>query len=198
MGKDVERMISNVNNLITVCNSEINSLAGAVIPAKKVLPVSPIKSGGQFLGTNYPMVEISTAMDKVREDYSKMKSLNKSLYVSSNDFNNQIGSPWTELIQLNEACEMAENYASAHATLTDPGEKMGMLALMNIVLSNAVDFKYAVTIYHDYLQRGYDNNYNGKQPSITFKMGKNKITTSNLKQRYSDNVNVPTPSIDPF
>lgn len=198
MGKDVERMLSNVNNLIKVCNDEIDSLAGAVIPYKKVLPVPPIKPGGQFPSTNYPMVEISTAMDKVREDYFKMKDLNSSLYVNSKSFNNNIGSPWSELVKLNDACEKAENYAAAHGTLSDPGEKMGMLAEMNIVLSNAVDFKYAVIIYHDYLQRGYDNNYNGKRPSISFKMGKNKITTSNVKQKYEDNVNIPVPSIDPF
>lgn len=200
MGKDVERILNNVNNLINVINENISSFANEVVPADGVLGVPPIKPGRSiYPGTNHPMNAISDAMDTLRfADHQNMKSLNKSLFVGSEEFNNNIGSPWNELEKLNNVVSIAESYAASHGTLSDPGEKMGMLSIYNMMLSNAIDFKWAIIYYHDYIQRGYDNNYNNKQPSITFKTGLNKITNSNIKQKFEDNVNVKTPSIDPF
>ena len=57
---------------------------------------------------------------------------------------------------------------------------------------------WAMIIYHDYIQRGFDDSFNGKKPSVTFKFGLDKESNGNLAQKYNENVNIPTKPLEPF
>lgn len=205
MGGDVERMTSGLDGIISAVSQAIISFAES--------PCYRIKSKEQHagLGTGVcfpleeeqpvggdPMSGVSSAMSSMSSDCGKMSSLEGGLFTDSKGFNNSIGSPWSELSRLQDLVSSGTAYAGAHAPFKFMGEKAGMLSILNAIMSAAVDAKWALITYNDYVQRGYDCNYNDKKPSITMKTGLDKTTNGNLKQKYDENVNIPTPSIDPF
>lgn len=205
MGGDVERITSGLDGVISAVSQAIISFAES--------PCYRIKSKEQHagLGTGvcYPLEEehpvggdpmsgVSSAMSSLSSDCGKMSSLEGGMFTSSKGFNNSVGSPWNELTRLQELISAGTSYSGAHTPFKFMGEKQGMLSILSMIMSSAVDAKWAIITYNDYIQRGYDQNYNGKKPSITMKMGLDKITNGNVKQGYDENVNTPTPSIDPF
>lgn len=205
MGKDIERIISNTDSFINTVNTSILEFAEDITLSIKITgsrgltnvpaPYSAIEVIQKSIN---PMTSIISSFQSLSSDLDKMNSLKGNLYVSSNSFNSSIGSPWNEFNRLKDMVNKGKQYSINHKDFLLMGKKVGMISILNMILSNAVDFKYAITNYHDYIQRGYDNEYNNKRPSITFKTGLDKITNANIKQKYDDNVNIPVPSIDPF
>ena len=202
MGKDVERILSGINDVKDATISSIKSLSSVI----SYQIISDATHGGISTGKCEPTekpVSISAssftspirgAMGGISSDCGKMNSLSSGLYTSTTSFNNSYGSPWTELNKLEEAISMAESYGSIDFV----GQKSGLLGLLNMVLSVSIDAKWALTTYHDYIQRGYDNKYNDNTPSITTKTGIDKESDGNSAQEFEENVHIKKPSIDPF
>lgn len=204
MGADCERIFSGIESVRSAAQSAVISFSastayqitsraqhagmgsGECTPTEREVPVGN------------PMTGVSAAMSAMSGDVGNMAALGSSLYTTTGSFNNSVGSPWTEIANLQSAVSSAEAYAGSHAPFNYVGEKAGMLAMLNMVLSAAVDAKWALATYHDYVQRGYDNVYNGNNPSITFQETVVREGIGNVKQDYDENVNVPPESIDPF
>jgi len=111
--------------------------------------------------THPPVIEsgkLTTEIDKLRKIQSK-------LYVQADKLNNSIGSPYTEIYTLGQLISRAQ---SLTANLSYVGGKAATLANLNAVVTATVDAKYAVILYQDGLQRGYDSIYNDGKPSITW------------------------------
>lgn len=205
MGADVERMISGIESVRDATDAALISFAEATAyqlisrEQHAGLGSGPCRPEEIEVPAGNPMTSVSAAMSGMGSDCGKMDTLESGLYTSSSLFNNGLGSPWNELTKLQKAVAAGEAYAGAHAPFNYVGEKAGMLALLNMILSAAVDAKNSMTIYHDYIQRGFDNQFNGNKPSIDFDGSKiGDKTTGNLKQEYEENVNIPQASIDPF
>lgn len=204
MGKDVERVASGIDAVKNAASAGIVSLASAT--AYQL--VSRDQHAGIGTGVCHPheievpdgdpMAAVSAAMSAMSDDTGKVAAIGSDNYVGTTSYNNSTGSPWTEMAKLQEAVAQGAAYSGAHAPFNYVGEKAGMLALLNMIMSAAVDAKWAIITYHDYLQRGYDNKYNGNEPSVTFQVGLNRESVGNVDQDYEENVNIPRPSADPF
>lgn len=204
MGQDVERMVSGIEAVKDAAIAGIISLSNATgyqLISREThagIGAGPCSPEEIEVPDGDPMSAVSAAIGAMSSDCGKMDSLGGSLYTGTSNFNNSLGSPWTEMSKLQQAVSDAAAYSGAHSPFNYVGEKAGMLAMLNMVMSAAVDAKWALIIYHDYVQRGYDDAYNGKKPSITFRDGLDKETNGNLVQKYGENVNIPTKPIEPF
>lgn len=215
MGKDCERIVVGINNVKDIINSQIISLSSSIATQRMTMEYK----GGDIHGSAedvsfdklYDVQEIEdtmtsssylsaieSAMGSINTDVSKMKKLERSMYTSSNQFNNSYGSPWKELKMLENSIKEIRNYCSNNPVLKFLGQKVGLVTLMNAALSYAVDSKWAMIYYHDYIQRGYDHVYNGDRASIEFRKAREKTTIGNINQDYSENVNIHKKSIAPF
>lgn len=203
MGQDVERILAGINAVKDAAVAAAQSLASST--AYKI--VSSAEHAGTAFGHCAPFEievpagnvtsSIKSAVDCISGDCGKMNSLSNGLYTNSSSFNNGYGSPWTELNKLTEAIDNAVSFESSNGT-DYVGNKAALLSMINIVISYAVDAKWAIIYYHDYIQRGYDNKYNGNEPSIKFTTGIEKETVGNVNQEFEENVHIKKPSIDPF
>jgi len=183
MGPDVERILGGINSVKDETTGRINLLAEIILGSINSI---------EFI---LPIVNAITA---IKSDCTNMTLLKDGLYVDSTEFNNQYGSPWSEFDNLNKSITNIKKYAEAHPVITIIEEKVALLGLLNVVLSSSIDAKWALTMYHDYIQRGYDHKFNDDKPSITFTSGIDKETIGNIYHEYSENVNIEQPSIDPF
>lgn len=192
MGKDVERILSEIDTVKDASFKMINSLVGISCYNAMSDPIEVTTS-------SYTDPVIS-AMRSMKGDCTNMGSLKSNLYVGSGSFNNSSGSPWTELSNLQKAVDDVQSFASSHNPfMVLLGEKLSLMGLIQRVYSTAVDARWAICIYHDYVQRGYDHEFNGNIPSITFAgSSKGEPSTGNIPHEYEDNVHIPKPSIDPF
>ena len=203
MGKDVEKMIQYIEEIKSGAIFAINQLAqdsayqiksrathGGLSTAS-CTPEEKEVSGNSGIG------HISTPMGKLEEYCSHMDTLEQEHYIESNQFNNCIGSPWSELKKLQAVVSMAEAYSAN--SMNYIGEKAGMLSVLCMVYTTATDTKWAMIYYHDYIQRGFDHLFNKDEPSITYNNGlEDEQTTGNVTQEFKENVNIPVPSIDPY
>lgn len=105
---------------------------------------------------------------KLQNDISNIQRIEGKLYVKANKVHNSYGSPFTEIYDLKKKIDLCKNYSDQHSHLQWLGEKHVLLNFLQMVLTTSVDAKFAVIMYHDYLQRGYDANVNGKKSSITW------------------------------
>lgn len=96
----------------------------------------------------------------------KLEKIERDNYEQVESFNNEIGSPWTEMYELEEKIIEMEEYANDYPNLQWLGEKHTLLGLMQVVLSYCIDAKWALIHYQDYVQRGYDYQFNEGIPSI--------------------------------
>lgn len=206
MGKDVERILAGINAVKDSALSSINSLSNgsgyrmemeATHGGTSTSKCTP-KEKEKASSASAFIEPIKQSMESIADDCGKMDSLCSGLYTSANTFNNGYGSPWTELNKLNESISSVEAFTSAHSDLKWVSEKCTLVALLSIIVSAAVDAKWALIHYHDYIQRGYDNKYNENNPTIKFTSGLNKESIGNINQEYHENVNIKKPSIDPF
>ena len=198
MGKDCERMFNYINQIKDAASSSVIALSNATAYQ---ITCSAEHAGTAFghctpYETKVPVSAstftnpITSIMNSFKDDCSKMQTLESGLFTDPSSFNNSYGSPWKEIHKLEEAIDAMKNYASVHPSLNYVGEKDGLLAIINLVVSLSIDLKWALAKYHDYVQRGYDTIFNGNKPSVTHKRNKNKKSIGNVKQKYDDNVNI--------
>ena len=202
MGQDIDRMVGEIDAVREACMSVIKSLAAATnyqMPSDEThggTSTAPCKPIEHPIPVGPVTAPITAAMGALSGDYGKMSSLESSHFEGSTSWNNCIGSPYKELHVLKECVEATASY---DGPLDWVGWKAGMLAMVNMTLAAAVDAKWAVTYYHDYSQRGFDSNFNGNRPSITWQAGLDKQTIGNVEQqKYDENVVIPTPPLEPF
>lgn len=186
MGPDVEAILSSISAVENAIENGIKSLANDSSYQIKIIENHEQPKSG----SGYAAAAIA-AMAEV--DISRMNGLKESIFTSTESFNNSNGSPWTELERLQSAIDACSNDSVRYM-----GDRVKLMGLLNIALSRAVDAKWAICIYHDYIQRGYDYKYNNNTPSIRFPGENGKETTGNIASGFTDNVHVPIPSIDPY
>lgn len=192
MGKDCERVAAGINNIIDALCSGITALSSACS-----YQLNTVGEHGEAEIPNPASGFVAAAMSAlggVSDDLGKVGDLGSSLYVSSSSFNNSCGSPWSEVDKLKSAMFALPGADS----LTWRGDRTKLLCLMTVALNRAIDAKWAIIIYHDYLQRGFDNKYNGNEPSITLQETLDREGIGIVRQDYTENVNIPQESIDPF
>ena len=199
-GADVEQLISGADGVKEAIMQAIISLAGVSNYA-----INSLEYHGGISTSRCTPVEVSVpasigggvsdSISAMGSQMSRLDGLSSNMYTSAGSFTNSIGSPWKEINQL----KTAVNAVSSYGTLNYVGSKAGMLALLNMALTCAIDAKQAITTYQDWVQRGMDHMYNGNTPSITHvNTVEGDRSMGMVKQDYSDNVNIPQKSIDPF
>lgn len=144
------------------------------------------------------IISLSNMMIGYREMNNSFQSMGNSLYTSKSSFNNGYGSPWPEVDHMISASDTVLSYMNSFPTIDFVGMKSGLIGVCNTAISRCVDAKWALTYYHDYIQRGFDHIQNGDNPSIKFKQGLTTTGVGNVDQSYSENVNVARSSLDPF
>lgn len=193
MGPDCEQALQICIKLINMMNEISVDAANACMYPIEVSLLTGIEVPKMYFANPAPL---SNYLSSINEFHGKMNSLNDDLYTSSSSFNNSHGSPWSEFNRMIQACNDTIPYMG---NLGYIGEKSALADISAHAMQRSIDAKYAIIIYHDYLQRGFDKNYHDNQPSITTKKNVNdQQTFGNVKQQYNDNVNLKEPSIDPF
>lgn len=196
MGNDIERILGGIDAVKEASANSVDSLSNAVayqITTPDHTTELPVPVSSSSFTT-----PIISAMSGMSGDCSKMSSLQGGLYVSSSSFNNGYGSPWTELKRLQDAVKSLESFSSSHPILNYVGEKAGLLGLINKTMSAAIDARWALMHFHDYVQRGFDHAFNGDIPSIVFEDGKGQESVGNINHNYTDNVHIPPKPIETF
>lgn len=196
MGNDVERILSGIDAVKDTASKSIDSLSN--ITAYKITTPEHTDEKEVPQAAASFVEPIVSCMNAMNSDCGKMDSLKSNMYTSASSFNNSYGSPWEELTCLQNAVKSASNFANAHSVLKYVGEKAALLGLINKVLSTAIDARWALMHFHDYVQRGFDCEYNGKNPSVTFVGGDGKPTTGNLTHKYDENVRIPEQPLEVF
>ncbi len=159
MGKDIERMLTNVNDLGRIILNSINNKS------------------------NIDQTELDDTYNLLLEDYKKMQHVDELNFTDKSNFNNSIGSPWTEF----------ENLMNILNNITD------IQSMIPMIYTCIIDFKWALITYHDYVQRAFDNIYNDNVPSITFTNdSRGTQSTGNVSQKISNNVSVKDADITPY
>ena len=170
MGKDIERILSNVNDMNNIVLDRY--LDVYTLPSEKIYTI-PFKN----------------TYDLLKEDYEKMKHIDELNFADKCNFNNSIGSPWTEFNSMMKVATLYLGFIS-----TDSYKEM-----IPILMTQILDFKCALITYHDYVQRAFDNVYNDNEPSITFTNdSRGTQSTGNVSQKISNNVSVKDVDITPY
>lgn len=190
LGKDCERIISNIDAIKSAIEQAIlavGSSAAYQITTEGVHGEQEIPNPASGI-----LDSVAGMAGQISADVSKMSQLGNGLYTSTDTFNNSAGSPFTEISALSDAL------SSLTASITWLGDRTNALAQLQVAYGRAIDAKWAIIYYHDYIQRGYDHKYNDNNPSITFKAGLHRDTIGNVSQEYNTNVNIKEKSIDPY
>ena len=205
MGKDIEAIVSGIDAVKKATVSAIQQVASGSAYQLKCKEQHGGISTGECLPKEEPVplgdvvAPISAALGAMSGSCGKMKSMGSSLYTGASSFNNSIGSPWSEISDIEEAVGKLESYSSSASPLNYVGDKAGMLGMLNMILSLCVDTKWAIITYHDFVQRGFDSMFNGNTASVTYTSGLNgKQSIGNIDQQFDENVHIPQPSIDPY
>lgn len=206
MGNDCERIILNINILKNNLHDLLNELSTLMIIPIMMEPYEINHVDGTIetiylveKEINVPFNifnDVITSLNELSSDFIKMDKLKENLYTNSTKFNNSNGSPWTELELLKTSVDKILSLANNGINYTS--EILKIMTFINNAISCAVDAKQSFVLYHDYIQRGYDKNYNDNKPSIQFLSGYEIKTIGNVRQEYSENVNIEKESIDPF
>jgi len=103
-------------------------------------------------GGNHAHMELVNrhiAVGSFSNEVTKIRAIAAKCYRPINQVNNSLGSPFNEIYSLDYIRGFSDTLG-------------GLLATINA----AVDAKYAIQMYADSLQRGYDDTFNGGKPSI--------------------------------
>lgn len=192
MGKDVERVLSGIDRVKDESFKMINTLVGICSYSASGDPSKEVTAS-----FTKPIIN---SMQSMSGECSNMNKLGSELYTGTGSFNNSYGSPWTELSNLQRAVDDVKKFTDSHDPyMTLLGEKLSLMGLIQRVHGSCIDARWAFMYFHDYVQRGYDYKFNGKQPSITFASNSNgDRSTGNINHQYDDNVHIPTPPIEVF
>ena len=205
MGKDCERILSSITNIIDECNNGILSLIQSM---NNPIEMEEYHIAGDVINETFQLseqeinevsssyIQALLSLSALSLDVDKINTLANDSYFDIKSFNNSCGSPWTEINRLKNVMDKLHDVAKN--LIKYQSQKSGLLGLLNLVMSCAIDAKWALITYNDYIQRGYDNKFNDKRPSITFKRSIGEESTGNLNQNFDENVNIEPESIDPF
>ena len=173
MGKDIERMLMNLNEL---------------------------NKGFSMSSDLSITLDFNDVYQLLNDDYIKMKHIDELNFADKSNFNNSIGSPWSEFDNLMETLKCFIDYKSSIDFNNASKDELQVLSnYVSIISIRIVDFKWALITYHDYVQRAFDNIYNDNVPSITFSNdSRGTQTTGNLSQKISNNVSVKDTDITPY
>ena len=193
---DIERVLSNLNNLKDTLASQIDHLIELtnyriwntehVHPINNLVYISPagvgVGTGTTELarnyedsdGDNYHPIQTAEITNPILNlyhagfeiDNQQAQTIKGKLYKAENSVNNQYGSPWTEFTKLTERIQKIEQFANEHPILYWSNEKRALIELMQVALTFTVDAKSSLVSYHDLLSRGYDEIYNQQNESI--------------------------------
>lgn len=191
MGPDCEKLLNGITDVEKAIISAISVLSNSM----NRINVHDVSHDEILVSMASPVSGISSAFNSMKVQCEQAQSLGNKLFTDVSSFNNSAGSPWTEIDNMMNGINMILSYKQS---LKYIGEKSAMMGLLNMGLSLCVDTKYALLLYHDYLQRGYDYEYHDKTQQVVHKGINGKYTTGNIDQDFGENVNTPRPSYDPF
>lgn len=206
MGKDCERILSTIISIEDSISDSIMKLSEilntpVIIKAdhnhgeEGSITKFEFKEKEDEIDISDLISEIDGSISGFNKDMKILSSLEEGLYTDKTSFNNSNGSPWSEIHRMEKSIKQLKN-------LVSPGKynggKTGLIALMSVALASCIDAKWALIMYNDYIQRGFDAKENDKKPSITHKGSDKKETIGNIKQDFDENVNIPKESLDPF
>lgn len=161
-GADIERMLRELDHVKDIALYDIISgleTLTELIPGTWGVPMP------------YDISMISLAMIPVLQDINKMRSMQRSVYSGSGNFNNSIASPWVELNTVERQWMTTLNYYNTHGpegdSFANDGEKVGMMGHLNAFITTLCDAKYPLMIFHHTIQQGWDHMH-GNTPSITW------------------------------
>lgn len=120
----------------------------------------------------------------LKRDVEYVHLIENNLYISRFELHNNYGSPYTEIYELDKRLDYCMSYVEQHPRLQWIGEKYALTNLLQLIISGALDVKYAFITYFDFIQRGYDQLINNGIPSITWEDFIDIQTTGNIKQQY--------------
>ena len=191
MGKDIENIIGYIDNLGNAVRNGISNLNDIN------LNIDITESDGET-DWEIKLNTIKMYYESLSSEVSKIKTI-KERMAGGENFNNSIGSPWHEIEILDKVAKLsisvAEENTSDGVFMGDEGE---MTLYFHMIINTTTDAKWALTYYHDYLQRGYDTIFNNNTPSVTFTNGLNNEQTDGNIQQTTNNVHIKTKSIDPY
>lgn len=208
MGKDCERIVKSIDGIKNYLQIAISSMAEVV--GRKMYVKEWHLQGDEFdemveleekempVGVGEGISNALSIRAGFAEDGGKLSTIETTMYAGAKNFFNSVGSPFAEIHKMEQAVDRIASFVAGHDDLKFIGEKIALLCLLNTALSCTIDAKLAMLMYHDYIQRGYDAKFNTKKPSITFKRVNKKESLGNINQHYTENVNLPEESIDPF
>lgn len=213
MGKDCERIILSIASIINATSEAIGSISNLNVPPIKVKADHTHSDDGagpasktEFIekeskvSMSGPLSKVTSLLSELSPDLGKLQVLEDGLYIETFQFHNSIGSPWTEVKGLKKAIDSVLSYTGEDYV----GDRAMVTGLLNIVLARAVDAKWALILYHDNIQRGFDYHHNNKEPSIVHR--KNYLedeldvpyTMGVKNQDIDENVHITKESHDPW
>lgn len=216
MGNDCERILKGIcdfkdtltNKLIELSNSTSYQMYQQTDYVHSTDSYGYVRNGshGEYYEKkkNISVSGIVTALNDIKirytTDLNNIDKLEHNLFAETADWNNSYGSPWTEIQKLTSIIEVIISFAKSHPNLEYLGDKVALLNLLSTGVALAVDAKTSFLSYHDYIQRGYDYNFNNKTSTVTTaRVDKNNpIGIGNVNQIFDENVNVELPTLDPF
>lgn len=211
MGKDCERILYTLNKMTDVASKAISEIAKLNAPPVKVKADHTHNESGNASVIEFiekeskismagPLSKITSTLEELSDDLSKLGTLEKGLYTDVRSFNNSIGSPWLEIKRLRSSIDAVSSYSGEDYI----GDRAVVISLLTSVVSSIVDAKWALIHYHDYIQRGFDNIFNDNEPSITTKKNYKtdeldvKRTMGVRNQKIENNVHIKKGNYDPF
>jgi len=137
--------------------------------------------------------------EEFRVDVNKFRHIQANMYTEIETFHNNYGSPWTEAYDLEFQIDQMKAYVDEYPELQWIGEKYTLLNLFQMILSTAIDAKWAVIYHQDWMQRAYDHEYNEGDPSVYWDHFEEEKTIGQVHQENESmegRVNVRPPSLD--
>lgn len=191
---DIERVLSNLNNLKDTLASQIDYLIELTkyriwnTEHQHICPGFGITLAERNYedsdGDNYHPIQTAEITNPILNlyhagfeiDNQQAQTIKGKLYKAENSVNNQYGSPWTEFTKLTERIQKIEQFGNEHPILYWSNEKRALIELMQVALTFTVDAKSTLINYYDILSRGYDEVYNQQEESIKweYNIAKNK------------------------
>ena len=188
MGKDVENILSKVDKVVPMLTGIIESLADMIAPRDSISSENP---------QPYIFTNVQSYWQSIKKDLDGFASVKGKMMNGSTSFFNSIESPFKEYDRMIEEWDKLQVYIRAHSDLRWYAEKNAFIPYLNNFIFAINNFKIALCMYNDYIQRGYDTVLNGNVASITIKRSKNNRTNGNLDQK-SNNASAKKKSIDPY
>ena len=190
LGSNVEKLIGMINDILV--ETDVQRIYQHTYPLRTALDDNNVNgstgtNGGDFahshdagslsvpppateiksFGTITNILDMRSKGAVYQEFMRKIDTIQRNIYVPSNQMNNSLGSPYAELFRLRDSIQAAINFNQKYEYLCEYTYlSIQALHLIHCVRSNAIDAKWAVIIYADHLERGY-NYVQNQDPDTT-------------------------------